>query len=112
MDCFASLAMTWRVSNFNQPNVRIPAARSPGLSDNFSPKIERAQGASFSYTLLRRATFRGSFISDDFLAADLQQTRFVDTRATNARFAAADLRESVFGGLLETSISKAPIFAT
>jgi len=54
--------------------------------------------ASFSYTLLRRATLRGSFISDDFLAADLQQSRFVDARAINARFAAANLRESVFIG--------------
>ena len=44
LDCFASLAMTRRVSNFNQPNVRIPAARLPGLCRIVLPN-ERALGA-------------------------------------------------------------------
>jgi hypothetical protein len=44
MDCFASLAMTWRVLNFNQPNVHTLAAPCPSCATTFSPKIERAQG--------------------------------------------------------------------
>ena len=43
-DSFASLAMTWRVLNFNQPNVHTLAAPCPSCATTFSPKIERAQG--------------------------------------------------------------------
>ena len=53
---------------------------------------------TFSYSLLRRAIFRGTFQSDDFLAADLQSSRFVDARLTNARFAGSDLRETFLVG--------------
>jgi uncharacterized protein YjbI with pentapeptide repeats len=53
---------------------------------------------NFSYALLRRAALFGTYFNDDFLAADLQAARFVNVRAENARFAASDLRNTIFAG--------------
>ncbi len=54
--------------------------------------------ASFSYSFMRNATLQGWFRSDDLLAADLQEARFINSRADNVRLAAADLRKVVFSG--------------
>ena len=55
-------------------------------------------GITFAHTILRSSALHGSYNSDDFLAADMQELRFVNVRAANARFAAADLQRSVFTG--------------
>jgi uncharacterized protein YjbI with pentapeptide repeats len=59
-------------------------------------------GVVFSYSRLNMSTFYGSFVSDDFLSVDAEKARFVNLRASNSRFAGADLREAVFHGGIYT----------
>ncbi|BAM92761.1 pentapeptide repeat-containing protein [Bradyrhizobium oligotrophicum S58] len=66
----------------------------------FSSTTNGSRRTAFTQAFMRTGAMYGSYVSDDFLAADMQELRFVNVKAENARFAAADLRRSVFvGGL-------------